>query len=100
MLDLKLAMQLAYIEQEPLYVNFLDLKKAYDTMDRGYLMDVLKGYGASPKMQALIKFFWDNMMCVCKTGGFFRMSFLTTQRATQGGPDSPQSFNVVVNAVI
>ena len=59
-LELKLAVQLAYMEQEPLYVNFLDLKKAYDTMDRGRLMQVLKGYRVGPKMRALIQFFWDN----------------------------------------
>ncbi len=50
-------MQLAYTEQEPLYVNFLDPKKVYDTMDWGCLMQVLEGYGVGPKMWALIQFF-------------------------------------------
>ena len=41
-------------------MNFLDLKKAYDTMDHGRLMEGLEGCGVGPKMQALIQFFWDN----------------------------------------
>ncbi len=45
------------MEQEPLYVNFLDLKKAYNIMDWGRLMDVPEGYSVGPKMQALIQFF-------------------------------------------
>ncbi len=33
-LEAKLAQQLAHLEQEPFYGVFLDLKKAFDTMDR------------------------------------------------------------------
>ena len=34
-MEAKLAQQLAYREQRPLYGIFLDLRKAYDAMDRG-----------------------------------------------------------------
>ena len=34
-MEAKLAQQLAFIEQRPLYGIFLDLRKAYDAMDRG-----------------------------------------------------------------
>ena len=34
-MEAKLAQQLAYREQAPLFCIFLDLKKAYDVMDRG-----------------------------------------------------------------
>ena len=33
--EVKLAQQLAYIEQVPLYGIFIDLRKSYDAMDRG-----------------------------------------------------------------
>ena len=32
-MEAKLAQQLAFLEQEVLYEKFVDLKKAYDTMD-------------------------------------------------------------------
>jgi len=40
--EAKLAQQLAYIEQEALFQTFIDLKKAYDTMDREHCLETLK----------------------------------------------------------
>ena len=33
--EVKLAQQLAYIKQVPLYGGFIDLRKAYDAMNKG-----------------------------------------------------------------
>ena len=42
---LKLTQQLAYMDQVPLYYGtFIDLKKAYDTMDRDRCMGILMCY--------------------------------------------------------
>ncbi len=46
-LELKLAHQLAYLDQEPLFVTFLDLKKAYDALDQEQCLELLKGYGVN-----------------------------------------------------
>ena len=37
----KLAQQLAYIEQVPLYGIFFDLRKAYDAIDMGQCLEIL-----------------------------------------------------------
>ena len=58
-IEAKLAQQLAFREQAPLYGVFIDLRKAFNSMDRGRCLEVLEGYGASPKMLRLIKHFWD-----------------------------------------
>ena len=39
-IEVKLAQQLAWFEQELLYGVFLDLRKAYDTMDRGCVAEL------------------------------------------------------------
>ncbi len=39
-------------------------------------------------------------MCVCRVSGFYGSPFKTLRGATQGGPDSPRLFNVIVNAVV
>ncbi len=80
---------MAYLEKEALFVTFLDLKKAYNALDCKQCLKILEGYGVKPRVLAVIHFFWENMVCVCKVRGFFGSSFLTSREATQGDPDSP-----------
>jgi hypothetical protein len=42
-LEAKLLQQLAYLRQTPLFGVFLDLKKAYDAMDRSRCIHILEG---------------------------------------------------------
>ena len=42
-LEAKLLQQLASLRKELLYVNFLDLTKAYDALDRSRCLDILEG---------------------------------------------------------
>ena len=48
--EAKLAQQLAWLEQQPLFGVFVDLRKAFDAMDRGRCIKILRGYGAGPNM--------------------------------------------------
>ena len=64
--EVKLAQQLAYIEQVPLYGVFIDLCKAYEAMDRRRCLKILKAYGVGPKMLKVNIFFWDHALLVCR----------------------------------
>ena len=66
---------MAFIEQCPLYGLFLDLRKAYDAMDRGRCLQILEDCGVGPKARRLIKAFWDNGVLVCKAAGCFGLPF-------------------------
>ena len=41
-IEAKLVQQLVYIAQDPLYGVFLDLHKAYDLMDRGRCVEIMR----------------------------------------------------------
>ena len=66
--EVKLAQQLAYIEQVPLYGVFIDLRKVYDVMDRGRCFEILKAYGVGPKMLKLIDLFVTAMSWYAEQG--------------------------------
>ena len=73
--EVKLAQQLACIEQVPLYGVLIDLRKAYDVMDRGRCLEILEAYGMGPKMLKVIGFFWDHAVLVCRAGGCYGEPF-------------------------
>ena len=58
-LELKTDQELAVMYQDPLFLVFIDLQKTYDTVDRGHLLMLLEGYGASPRMCRLLEVFWN-----------------------------------------
>ena len=50
-------------------------------------------------LDRLLKFYWENQR-VQKMGKFLRKDFRTGRKVTQGEPESPMIFNIVVNAVV
>jgi hypothetical protein len=65
----KLQQQLAWVDQEPLYQIYLDLRKAYDTLDWERCLEILAGYGVGPNLLCLQKKIWNNVKMVCRVGG-------------------------------
>ena len=55
--EVKLTHQLDYMDQVPLCVIFIDLKKVYDDIDRDRYMEIIVGYGVRPKICKLIQLF-------------------------------------------
>jgi hypothetical protein len=54
-IETKLLMQLAQRTTKPRYFVFIDLKKAYDTLDRGRTIAILKGYGVGDNLLHIIQ---------------------------------------------
>ena len=53
-MELKMEQDLASIYQYPLFLEFLDLRKGYDTLHRVRILQTLERYGAGPKMRGLL----------------------------------------------
>ncbi len=99
-IEAKLVQQLAWIEQEPLYQVFVDLRKAYDHLDQEQYLKIMTGYGVGPKLLHLQTKFWNQAQMVCRAGGSFGKPFEAFRGVTQGGPFSSLMFNVCVDVVI
>ena len=67
----KLVQQLVYIEQVPLYELCIDLRKAFDAMNRKCFLKMLRDWRVAPKIWQQIKTFWDLALLVCCWGGYF-----------------------------
>ena len=73
----KLEQKLVGIVHEPLFQVFVDAKKAYESLDRGILMGIIRGGGLVPKLQRILQRYWDGEKVVLKAGKFFGRPFNT-----------------------
>jgi hypothetical protein len=66
MIEAKLAQQLAWVEQEPLYQVFVDLRKAYNHLNCAKCIEIMTGYGVGPKLLCLQEKFWEQAEIVAQ----------------------------------
>ena len=57
-MGMEIAQELNIVDHGPLFLVFLDLSKAYDTVYRVRLVRTLEGYGAGPCLCELMVKFW------------------------------------------
>jgi hypothetical protein len=93
-------MQLFCVWRQTLYQIFIDLEKAYDTLDRGRTIDILAGYGVGKRILWLLTNFWDSLLVVAQQGGYHSSAFTAGRGVTQGDILSPTIFNIVCDAII
>ena len=99
-LEEKLLQQLITIRETVLHSIFLDLIKAYDSLDRDRCIDILIGYGVGPRIIHILQTYWIRLQMAEKAGGHYRPVFQIHRGVIQGDPLLPTIFNVVVDAVI
>ena len=84
-----------------LFMCFIYLQKAYDTVDRTLLWQVLTRIGVPPQMLAVIQQFHDGMRAyVQPDDGVYSDWFEVEQRLRQGCVLSPLLFNIFFAAVL
>ena len=79
---------------------FLDLTKAYDTLDRSRSLNILKGYRVGQQVRRLLREYWNKSTTVARAGVYYGTGFKEERGVTQGNPLSPTIFNVVVDVVV
>lgn len=99
-LEAKLLVSLSAKEGRTLYQVFLDLSKAYDSISRERMLEILQGYGVGPRILRILQNFWESQLIAVKQQKNFVQPFRPTRGVTQGDIVSPTIFNVIVDAVV
>ena len=69
-LELKLSQDLVSIDQYPLFLVFLDLRKAYYTLDQVCIFTTLEGYGSGSHMCGILAELWERQEFVTWKNGY------------------------------
>ena len=84
-MELKLAKGLERVDQDPLFLVLIDLRKDYKKLDCGRLIKTLAEIGAGPKLRVLMAEFWSHHEVVTHQNGFHGPQLRVTRGTTQGG---------------
>ena len=63
-------------------------------------MEILHEYGLGPRLQQLIKRYWDGHRVVTKSGKYYGRPFSTGRGVRQGYQVSPKLFNTIVDELV
>lgn len=99
-MEAKLLMQLYCRQDDPLYMVFIDLKKAYNTLDRDRALNILEAYGVGPNLRRIFVRIWEGDTMVPQQEGYFGKSFRARRGVRQGDIISPLIFNIMVDTVL
>jgi hypothetical protein len=100
LIETKLAMQLAMRDHRPWYQIFLDLTKAFDSIDRERLLTILEQYGIGARIITLLRNFWAKHIYVPRQAGYYGRKIKGERGTTQGDTISGTLFNILIDAII
>ena len=89
------------IEQDrPLYIVFVDFTKAFDTVGRTGLWQLLRKYGCPEKFTTMIEALHTGMMANVSVGGEVSETFGVTNGVKQGCVLAPTLFSIFLSAML
>ena len=93
-------MQIEACKSTPIYQVYLDLSKAYDSIDQESTLRIMEKYKIGPNIRRYVQKVWDNQNFFLRQSKFFSDSIDVDRGCTQGDTDSPVIFNLIVDAVL
>ena len=77
------------------YLLFVDLKKAFDSVDRAMLLRLLKNAGANDRLIRALRSLYDGMALLVDD-----VEVKTNIGVVQGGITSPLTFNIMIDTLV
>ena len=66
---------MAIIDQVPIFLVFIYLRKEYGTLDQGHLLEILEGYCIGPHMCGILADFWECQEVVTQKIGTLYLTY-------------------------
>src|SRR6218665_1154182 len=86
--------------QTPAVINFVDFRKAFDSVHRESIWKILKTYGIPTKIIDVIKNFYEDSLCAVRCRGELGEWFRVVSGVRQGCVLSPSIFAIVVDWIM
>ena len=83
-----------------LYMTFVDLTKAFDTVSRDGLWKIMAKFGCPPRFIAMVRQFHDGMQARVQNDGEFSEPFEVTNGVKQGCVLAPALFSMMFSAML
>ena len=87
-------------QRQPLYMGFIDLTKAFDSVKRDLLWDILARFGCPEKFITILRLLHDDMSVVVTANGNFTEPFKVKSGVKQGCVGAPTLFSIFISAVL
>ena len=87
------------LSKKPVYACFVDLSKAFDSINRTDLLYKLGQYGIAGNILQVIKSMYTDITYSIKSNGKYSTSFSSTHGVKQGCNLSPLLFNLFINDI-
>ena len=95
----QLLMEKTREQHQDLFFAFVDLAKAFDTVNRELLWRIMEKKGCPPKFMSIIKSFHNGMTARVCAGGLLSDPFEVTVGVKQGCVLAPTIFNLYLSAI-
>lgn len=97
---LKMTMERRKEFNKPLHMCFIDITKAYDSVNRELLWKVCLSYGISKKLVNLLKMLYKDSTAKVRLNGELSDGFQINTGVMQGGIPSPILFNILFDFIV
>ena len=89
-----------YEQNQPLYIAFIDLTKAFDSVNRSLLWEILSKIGCPDKFVQILRLFHDDMSATVLSNGMVTEPFLVKSGVKQGCVIAPTLFSIFIATVL